>query len=407
MRFTLLVALLAVSAHAAPNDGLLVLTIDKELRIVDLLEDMERQTGVKLDYDPSLPEVRQTIGTGFSHEVPLERAFDTYRAILAFFELHLVPLQDNVYRVVRARSTSSFVRPPTAGLVYEHGKGVLATETLRVAEMAVDIRIDGFRARIQLDFVLENGTDVRRHGTLDLRLPRDAIPVSLAFGAKEARVVPSAKAAQAYAMTVARIVDPALLEWSRDGVFRAHVFPLLPKTRHRMRVAYVVNLPEGECRFDLPARVRINGRETVRHVVPRGATLLRGGDCFAARFRPDVPATAAAWRIVAARLEGGHDLLLAGRPSAVSSGQTLLLVGRGRPGRGEIVLTLAQEGRRETVRTPIANVVESDLAPGAYGQATADSETDALRFGIVGKWCSLLMLETEEEYERNEIERKR
>ncbi len=123
------------------------------------------------------------------------------------------------------------------------------------------------------------------------------------------------------------------------------------------------------------------------------------------------------WEIADITIDGGSDLLLAGRPRAVFPGQTLLLVGRGTPsgGRPEVVLTLRQGDKQEAVRTQLASAAQSELAPRAYGQVAVDQLEElggaaeefatayARQFRITGRTCSLLMLETEEDYKRFNI----
>ncbi|MHC4548255.1 MAG: hypothetical protein ACYTEZ_05705 [Planctomycetota bacterium] len=161
-------------------------------------------------------------------------------------------------------------------------------EELPLKAMQATVRIDGFRARVVLDCIYENDRDQELEGTFQVRLPNDASPYYLGFGEtakkqlilaaagadigsirtarrevwtqpKEARMVPKEKAAFAYTETVRRKVDPALLEWSGAGIFRARVFPLLPKKLHRIVVGYEVNLlPVGEdlaYRLDLPEKI--------------------------------------------------------------------------------------------------------------------------------------------------------
>lgn len=150
-------------------------------------------------------------------------------------------------------------------------------EELPLRSAQVSVRVDGFRARVTLDFFYENDRDRAYEGTFQLRLPDEASPDFFAFGEaaakapsapvvpasppperawltgpvevmraregewtgpKEARVVPREKAAFAYAQTVRARVDPALLEWSGAGVFEARVFPLAAKKMHRIVVAY-------------------------------------------------------------------------------------------------------------------------------------------------------------------------
>jgi hypothetical protein len=110
---------------------------------------------------------------------------------------------------------------------------------------------------------------------------------------------------------------------------------------------------------------------------------------------------------------GGSDLLLGGRPRSVFPGQTLVLAGRGRPARdAEVVLALQQGERMHVAEVPLARTVESPLAPRVYGQiavgqleeaglaAEPVAESYAMQFRVPGRTCSLLMLDSEEDYRR-------
>ncbi|MEM9575255.1 MAG: hypothetical protein AAF870_08510, partial [Pseudomonadota bacterium] len=181
-------------------------------------------------------------------------------------------------------------------------------EELDLNGMQVNAQVDGFRARVLVDYFYYNDRDRQLEGNFKLRLPDDASLYYFAFGesayeyspkgklaaneflrdgtqfvslaadgikdvrkgqwdnVKEARMVPREKAAHAFRETVRRRVDPALVEWSGAGVFSAKVFPLAPKKLHRIVVGYDVNLkrtadglnfdlslPEhtGQCRVEL------------------------------------------------------------------------------------------------------------------------------------------------------------
>jgi hypothetical protein len=173
------------------------------------------------------------------------------------------------------------------------------TEQLALRSMQTHVTIDGFRARVVIDYLYANELDRQLEGTFQLRLPEEASPYFFAFGAtqfgardpqtpamtiatsaeasaseparlmvqrqtnwieaKEARMVPRETAVIAYTQTVQRRVDPALMEWAGAGVFTARVFPLAPKKLHRIVVGYDVDLvrigKELEYRFDLPENV--------------------------------------------------------------------------------------------------------------------------------------------------------
>ncbi|MHC4955405.1 MAG: hypothetical protein ACYTGZ_16250 [Planctomycetota bacterium] len=107
----------------------------------------------------------------------------------------------------------------------------------------------------------------------------------------------------------------------------------------------------------------------------------------------------------------GSDHLLRGRPVAVYPGQTLVLAGRGRLANSDSVkLRLRQGGRTIDVGTAVDQQIDSPLAAGVYGQIAVaqleefahlterESRGYALHFRVVGKSCSLLMLESEDDY---------
>jgi hypothetical protein len=158
--------------------------------------------------------------------------------------------------------------------------------------MEIQTRVDGFRARVLIDFYFENDKDQQYEGTFKLRLPNGASPYFLAFGQsrfesvqqvkapakasfspqgimeeraqawiepKEARMVPRVTAARAYTETVHRRVDPALMEWAGAGVFNARIFPIQPRKLHRIVVGYDMNLSaigdDLELRLPIPAGI--------------------------------------------------------------------------------------------------------------------------------------------------------
>jgi hypothetical protein len=147
-----------------------------------------------------------------------------------------------------------------------------------------------------------------------------------------------------------------------------------------------------------------------------------GGAIFSVVGEAEVAAAATAhrsrpWRIAQVELEGASDLLLAGRPQVIFPGQRLMLAGRGTPATGsQVELTLTSGGQEQKVKVALAHARESVLAPRAYGQiAVAQLEelapaTDrtatayALHYRVTGKTCSLLMLESEEDYQRFNIQ---
>src|SRR5690606_31955000 len=106
--------------------------------------------------------------------------------------------------------------------------------------------------------------------------------------------------------------------------------------------------------------------------------------------------------------------LLAGRPTSIYPGQSLLLVGRGRPGN-EVLLRVARGEEVQTVRIPLGEAIESDTAARLYGQVAVGQLEDlgaavedvavayARHFRVPGQTCSLLMLESDADYQRFNI----
>jgi hypothetical protein len=200
------------------------------------------------------------------------------------------------------------------------------TETLPIKGMQLRSQIDGFRARVLIDFFFFNPNPQQYEGTFKLRLPDGASPLFFAFGesvqmtpkaafdtptyddAKEsrkvayepeaitqqreakwikpkiARMVPKEQAAFAYTDTVRRAVDPALMEWAGTGIFNARVFPIAPNKLHRIVVAYDMDLtaigddlelqipiPEGLPSSAIDLNIAVpKGRNVT--VVPEGTT---------------------------------------------------------------------------------------------------------------------------------------
>lgn len=168
-------------------------------------------------------------------------------------------------------------------------------EELKPQALDISVQIDGFRARVVIDGFYTNPHNRNLEGSFKFRLPDGAVPYFFAFGEtatsletdlkspvifaakdnslsrlspltimqqrskhwlapKEAIMVSKEKAAFAYNETVARRVDPALLEWAGAGVFSAKVFPLQAKKTHRVVIGYDLDLKRvgGDLMLDLP-----------------------------------------------------------------------------------------------------------------------------------------------------------
>ncbi|MEO8499154.1 MAG: hypothetical protein ABI614_29155, partial [Planctomycetota bacterium] len=120
------------------------------------------------------------------------------------------------------------------------------------------------------------------------------------------------------------------------------------------------------------------------------------------------------WKLIDVSMAGGTDLLVAGRPRHIYPGQSLLIVGRGEPD-AEAMLKVSRGDEVSQLSVNFERVVESDLASRAYGQVAVGQLEDlgssledvsvayARHFRVTGQTCSLLMLDSEADYQRFNI----
>jgi Mg-chelatase subunit ChlD len=146
-----------------------------------------------------------------------------------------------------------------------------------------------------------------------------------------------------------------------------------------------------------------------------------GGAVFAVNGDAEVKAASTAhrarpFRLADVKVAGGDDVLVAGRPRFVYPGQVLRVVGRGKPTKGaDVELTMEIDGASQTVRAPLGEAIPSGLAVRAYGMVATGQLEELLpsaertatvyarHFRVTGKTCSLLMLESEADYQRFNI----
>ena len=140
-----------------------------------------------------------------------------------------------------------------------------------------------------------------------------------------------------------------------------------------------------------------------------------GGAVFSVATESEIETAATAhrnrpWKIDSIDVAGATDVMTAGRVEWVYPGQTLIMVGRGKPEK-EIQLELTQLRKKKIVSLN-PELVKSELAARLYGQVAVGqleslggrvsevATSYARHFRITGRTCSLVMLETEAEYEQ-------
>jgi len=96
------------------DEDLVIINVTKEMELSNFLDVISKATGKPLLYDPQGQRVRgQKMGSTFSHRVPRDKLFITFRAILSFYELTLVPIGPKgyeIYLAIDSRSTNNFVK---------------------------------------------------------------------------------------------------------------------------------------------------------------------------------------------------------------------------------------------------------------------------------------------------------
>lgn len=162
-------------------------------------------------------------------------------------------------------------------------------EFLPLEDVQIALQIEGNRIRVLIDAYFYNDkSQSGLEGTFKLKLPVDASPYYFAFGGtalfdqdkkgkntipvaqlhdyskdnfdlsavgiqqrndqkatKQAKITEKETAADAYFTTIARKIDPALMEWSGADMFSCRVFPIQANQLHHIVIGYDVDMIEG------------------------------------------------------------------------------------------------------------------------------------------------------------------
>ncbi|MCA8940543.1 MAG: VWA domain-containing protein, partial [Planctomycetes bacterium] len=186
----------------------------------------------------------------------------------------------------------------------------------------------------------------------------------------------------------------------------------------------MVNIVKASAQQGLYAyRTGLSGSDTA---ALNALALASGGAVFSVVGPEEVKQAASAfraqpWKIESVNHQLGEREMLEGRPTHVYPNQTLKLVCDAVEakiaggGNGKVSLTLSRNGERKTLEMPIAMNLSSHFAGRIYGQVATGQLEDlvqltqdkaqafARHFRITGKTCSLLMLESEADYQAFDI----
>lgn len=119
---------------------------------------------------------------------------------------------------------------------------------LELRELKVDVSIDNGNATTTLDQVFFNPTANQLQGNYMFPLPKEVAvqQFTMFINGTEVKgeLLDAQKARQIYEDIVRRFQDPALLEFSEQGLARMRVFPIQPHSEVRIKLVYQHYLPE-------------------------------------------------------------------------------------------------------------------------------------------------------------------
>jgi Ca-activated chloride channel family protein len=129
-----------------------------------------------------------------------------------------------------------------------------AAGAVRVTDVTADVVILEQAATTTLEIGLENATGSRQEAELIVPVPQGAAVRSFTFQgtAKEpsAEVLPRDEAVRTYEQIVAKVRDPAMLEFLGYALIRSSVFPVEARGKQRVRLTYEHLLPADGDRID-------------------------------------------------------------------------------------------------------------------------------------------------------------
>ncbi|HKU76865.1 MAG TPA: VIT domain-containing protein [Pyrinomonadaceae bacterium] len=115
-------------------------------------------------------------------------------------------------------------------------------ETVQITGVVAEVRILEQVATTAMDVALANPTNRMQEAEMLIPVPEGAVVRSFTFegSAKEptAKLLPKAEAQSIYRSIVAKLRDPALLEFSGYSLIRSSVFPVTANGKQRIRITY-------------------------------------------------------------------------------------------------------------------------------------------------------------------------
>ena len=129
-------------------------------------------------------------------------------------------------------------------------------EALPIDSLGIEVEGMGSQARVTYEFRIFNPHQRSLEGRCLLPLPPGGIIAGFALETagemREASVVDARLGRTAYEEVVRRQIDPGLVEYLADDVYRLRVFPLLPQGFRRVRIVMEVTLRPADGVLSLP-----------------------------------------------------------------------------------------------------------------------------------------------------------
>lgn len=113
---------------------------------------------------------------------------------------------------------------------------------LEVLYHHVDVKINGNFAETFIDQEFHNPSDVMLEGYYIFPIPKNAVIIDFSMDINgkmvNAELLDANKARQIYEDIVRQIKDPALLEYSGQGIFKVRIFPIEPRSNKKVSISY-------------------------------------------------------------------------------------------------------------------------------------------------------------------------